>query len=79
MFSVVVPLYNKEESIKSTIQSVLNQSYSEFEVLVVNDGSTDGSVAKLYELNDSRIRIINQSNNGVSNARNTGIIEAKNE
>src|SRR5690606_31375878 len=79
MFSVVIPLYNKEQSIKSTIQSVLNQFYSEFEILVVNDGSTDGSIAKVNELNDARIRVINQPNSGVSNARNTGIIEAKNE
>jgi len=77
MFSVVIPLYNKEVSIKSTIQSVLDQSFQEFEIIVINDGSTDSSVAVVEDINDTRIRIINQQNQGVSAARNRGIQEAR--
>lgn len=79
MFSVVIPLYNKELSIQNTILSVLNQSYQNFEILVVNDGSTDNSVDAVKTINDERIRLINQENQGVSAARNRGIKEAKNE
>ena len=66
MFSVVIPLYNKELSIENTILSVLNQSFQEFEILVVNDGSTDSSVNAVEKINDHRIRLINQTNLGVS-------------
>ena len=77
MFSVVIPLYNKELSIKNTIQSVLNQTFQDFEIVVVNDGSTDNSLHVLKEIDDTRIRIINKTNGGVSSARNRGIKEAK--
>lgn len=76
MFSVVIPLYNKELSISNTIQSVLNQSYQGFEIVIVNDGSTDNSVKMVEEINDERIRLIHQENKGVSAARNKGIDEA---
>jgi glycosyltransferase involved in cell wall biosynthesis len=76
MFSVVIPLYNKELSIGNTIQSVLNQTFHDFEIVVVNDGSTDNSVKFVEQINDSRIRIINKPNGGVSSARNKGILEA---
>lgn len=79
MFSVVIPLYNKEFSIVNTIQSVLNQTNPNFEIIVVNDGSTDNSVQLLEQLNDNRIRLIQQKNKGVSAARNRGIQEAKYE
>lgn len=79
MFSVVIPLYNKELSIKNTIQSVLNQTFQDFEIVVVNDGSTDNSLHVLKEIDDTRIRIINKTNGGVSSARNRGIKEAKYE
>lgn len=77
MFSVVVPLYNKELSIKNTIQSVLDQTYQDFEIVVVNDGSTDSSPIIIEEFKDSRIRLIHQKNHGVSAARNKGIKEAE--
>ena len=77
MFSVVIPLYNKELSIKKTIQSVLNQSFEDFEILVVNDGSTDNSLEIIKGIKDYRIKIIEQQNGGVSRARNKGIKEAK--
>lgn len=81
MISVVIPLYNKEQSIERTIQSVLNQSYQDYELVVVNDGSADKSldVVERLVILDSRIRVISQANAGVSVARNMGIMEAKGE
>lgn len=76
MFSVIIPLYNKELSIRNTIQSVINQKYKNFEVLVVNDGSTDNSIQVVEQIKDPRIRIINKLNGGVSSARNRGIKES---
>lgn len=77
MFSVVIPLYNKELSIKNTIQSVLNQTFRDFEIIVVNDGSTDNSEIVAKSIDDKRIRYISQPNRGVSSARNRGIKVAK--
>ena len=77
MFSVIVPLYNKEVSIKNTIESVLNQKYQKFEVIVVNDGSTDNSAKIVESIDDDRVRLIHKKNQGVSVARNRGIMEAK--
>lgn len=79
MFSIVIPLYNKEISISNTIQSIFNQTCQNFEIVVINDGSTDSSAEIVECLKDSRIRLINQSNQGVSAARNRGIKESKYE
>lgn len=79
MFSVVIPLYNKELSISNTIQSVLDQTFQNFEIVIVNDGSTDNSVKEVEKFDDKRIRLIHQENQGVSAARNKGIKEARNE
>jgi len=73
LFSVVIPVYNKELYIKQCIDSVLCQTYESFEVIVVDDGSKDNSVRVVEEINDSRIRIIKKENGGVSSARNKGI------
>jgi glycosyltransferase involved in cell wall biosynthesis len=78
-FSVVIPLYNKERYIRNTIESVLSQTFQDFEVVVVNDGSKDNSAKILEELSDDRIRVIHQDNTGVSAARNRGIKESKAE
>lgn len=75
-FSVVIPLYNKERSIVNTIFSVLVQSYQNFEIVIINDGSTDNSVEAVKSIIDKRIRLIHQENQGVSAARNRGIKEA---
>jgi len=75
--SVVIPLFNKENTILRAISSVLNQTFQNFEIVVVNDGSTDNSVIKVEGVNDSRIKLIHQSNQGVSVARNTGILNAQ--
>lgn len=78
-FSVVIPLYNKAQSIVNTVLSVLNQSYQNFEIVIINDGSTDGSVDAVKAIKDDRIRVIHQVNQGVSAARNKGIEQAKYE
>jgi glycosyltransferase involved in cell wall biosynthesis len=88
MFSVIIPLYNKAAHIEKAMRSVLNQSYHEFELIIVNDGSTDDSMqvvnhylhSQQKEGNNSlveHVRIINQPNAGVSTARNVGVQEAK--
>lgn len=79
MISVVIPLYNKEASIAQSLKSVLSQEYDDFEVVIVDDGSTDGSVAVVEAINDPRIRLIKQENGGPSKARNTGVKNAKGE
>lgn len=79
MISVVIPLYNKEPIIEKTLKSVLSQDYSDFEVVVVDDGSTDNSVVIVESIGDPRIRLIKQENGGPSKARNTGVKNAKGE
>jgi glycosyltransferase involved in cell wall biosynthesis len=74
-FSVVVPLYNKGNSILKCLDSIFNQSYDKFEVILVNDGSTDDSISKI--INYQNITIINQANMGVSIARNNGVLSSK--
>lgn len=71
--SVVIPLYNKENYIGSTIENVLNQSFQDFEIVIVDDGSTDNSFAIANSFNDSRIRLLQQKNAGPSAARNKGV------
>src|SRR5690625_850767 len=77
MFSVIIPLYNKEKYIHNTIKSVLEQNIIDFEIIVINDGSTDKSYDIVKSIDDKRLKIINQENKGVSSARNLGIKQAK--
>lgn len=77
MFSIIIPLYNKEKYISKSISSVLNQTYTNFELIIVNDGSTDDSLIIGQQFLDTRLTIINQSNLGVSAARNNGVKLAK--
>lgn len=79
MISIIIPLYNKEKQIAQTLQSVFKQTYQSFEIIIIDDGSTDNSVEEVKKIADTRIRIIHQENAGVSAARNRGIEEAKNE
>ncbi|GIZ10486.1 glycosyltransferase family A protein [Flavobacterium sp. UMI-01] len=76
-FSVIITLYNKENFITNTLSSVLNQSFTNFEVIIINDGSTDSSEEKVIEFKDSRISYFYTENRGVSHARNLGIKKAK--
>ncbi len=78
-FSVVMPLYNKEATVERAIKSVFNQTVQDFEIIIVNDGSTDNSASIVESLKDPRIHLIHQVNQGVSAARNRGIAEAKYE
>lgn len=77
MFSVIIPLFNKEVTIAVTLNSVLNQSFTDFEIIVINDGSTDNSLYVVNSFKDSRIKVISQENKGVSMARNLAIKEAE--
>jgi glycosyltransferase involved in cell wall biosynthesis len=77
--SVVIPLYNKERHIKRAVTSVIGQTYKCFELIIVNDGSTDSSLTKAEGIKDERIRIVDQENLGESAARNRGIEEAKHD
>jgi hypothetical protein len=77
--SVVIPLYNKRSSIGRAVHSVLDQSFEDLELIVVDDGSDDGSSEVLRFLSDPRMRVIRQPNQGVSVARNRGILEARGE
>ncbi|MFA5329758.1 MAG: glycosyltransferase family A protein [Prolixibacteraceae bacterium] len=80
MFSIVIPLYNKAHTILNTLNSVFAQTFQEFEIVIVNDGSTDNCINIIERsTSDPRIRIINQENKGVSAARNRGMAEAKYE
>ena len=79
MLSVVIPLYNKVATIERAIRSVLNQTVQDFELIVVNNGSTDGSEKVVESITDPRITLISQKNQGVSMARNRGIDAAKND
>ena len=78
-FSIIIPLYNKEKFIENTLKSVLNQTFTDYEILIVNDGSTDNSLGKVLQFNDSRIKHFNKENGGVSTARNYGIKKAKSD
>ncbi len=77
-FSVVIPLYNKEKEIERAIRSVLNQTIKNFELIVINDGSKDSGPEKVHNFGDSRVRLLSQTNQGVSCARNSGIKAAHN-
>lgn len=77
MISVIIPLYNKASTISNVINSVLHQTVQDFEIIVVNDGSTDDGVETVRRIKDSRIKVIDQVNQGVSAARNRGVKESK--
>ena len=77
--SIIVPVYNVEKYLKRCINSILNQTFKNFELILVNDGSTDNSlnICKNYKEKDGRIQLISQTNKGLSAARNTGLKYAK--
>lgn len=81
LISVVIPVYNIGKWISKCLSSLMRQSYTNIEIIVVNDGSTDNSlsICEQFQEKDARVRIITQKNQGLSAARNTGIINAKGE
>ncbi|MBP8793111.1 MAG: glycosyltransferase [Lutibacter sp.] len=76
MISIIITLYNKQACILDTVNSVLNQTNKNFELIIINDGSTDNSLSIVSAINDIRIKIYSKSNGGVSAARNDGIIHS---
>ena len=81
MISVIVPVYNVEEYLEECLNSIQHQTYTDIEVILVNDGSRDGSkeICERYCQQDSRFHLINQENKGLSGARNRGMTESKGE
>ncbi|MBP5416507.1 MAG: glycosyltransferase family 2 protein [Clostridiales bacterium] len=79
MISVIVPVYNVEPYLKKCIDSILNQTYHDFEVILIDDGSKDGSgmICDKYAIKDDRVRVFHTENRGLSAARNRGLIEAR--
>lgn len=79
--SIIVPVYNTEPYIARCLDSILSQSFTDFELLLIDDGSTDGSTAicDSYATKDNRVRVFHKENGGVSSARNLGLDEAKGE
>jgi cellulose synthase/poly-beta-1,6-N-acetylglucosamine synthase-like glycosyltransferase len=78
-FSIVIPLYNKAPYVTGTIESVLAQTFTDYELIVVDDGSSDGSADLVAAMTDQRLRLVRQANAGVSVARNRGIEQARGE
>lgn len=78
-FSVVIPLYNKCDHIQETVESALTQKFKDYEVVIVDDGSTDGSLDIVKKIHSDKVRIFQQPNQGVAVARNTGIEKANGE
>ena len=79
--SIVVPVYNASKYLEECLNSIINQTYSDIEIVLIDDGSTDnsGNICDAYEKNDNRIKVYHQKNSGVSSARNNGIKESRGE
>ncbi len=78
-FSIVIPVFNKEKFLSNTLKSVLSQTFSDYEIIIVNDGSTDNSEAVIKAFTDNRIQHFSKENEGVAVARNFGIDKAKSD
>ena len=79
--SIILPVYNKEEYLDNTLSLLITQSFQDWELIIIDDGSTDNSskIARKYAFSDDRIKVISQENKGVSAARNQGISSASGE
>ena len=73
--SVIVPVYNVEKYLSECIESILRQTYANYELLLINDGSTDNSleICRYFEKKDKRVKVISKENGGLSDARNVGL------
>lgn len=80
-FSIIVPIYNTEKYLPQCVDSILNQDYADFELILVNDGSPDDSlsICRQYAEKDKRVRIINKPNGGLTSSRKAGAKIAKGE
>ncbi len=79
LVSVVIPVYNGEKKIQETIDSILNQTFSDFEIVVINDGSIDSTIEIIEKVSDSRLRLFSYSNTGLAASRNRGLAQASGE
>ena len=81
LFSIIAPIYNAEHYLRRCINSILNQNFTDFELILVDDGSTDnsGEICDTYVKQDHRIKVFHQENKGVSAARNVGLENAQGE
>ena len=78
-FSIIIPVYNKAKFVHKTVSSVLSQSFDDYEIIIINDGSTDESEKEIRQFNDNRIQYYKTENQGVAKARNFGFTKAKSE
>ena len=76
-FSIIIPCYNAGQWIRTTIESILTQTYADFEIIAVDDGSQDDTLIQLQSISDSRLIVLQKENGGVSSARNMGLKKAK--
>lgn len=81
MISIIIPIYNAEKNLRRCIESILSQTFSDFELILVDDGSSDNSlmICKEFQFQDNRIRVFHKANSGASSTRNFGIKKAKGE
>lgn len=79
LLSIIVPIYNVEQYLERCIESIINQTYKNLEIILVDDGSKDnsGTIADTYASKDNRIKVIHKENGGLSDARNHGLDQAK--
>src|SRR5947209_19715953 len=77
LVSVIMPTYNREQFVGTAIQSVLDQTFTDFELIIVNDGSTDATEKVIGGFKDERLIYINQKNHGISHASNTGMLRSR--
>ncbi len=79
LISIIIPLYNKERFIKDTLNSVLTQTFKDYEIIIIDDGSNDNSKSIISQFGDKRLTVYYNSNNGVSHARNFGISKSNSD
>lgn len=77
LVTIIMPVYNREKYIGESIESVLNQSYDNWELIIINDGSTDSTKEEIFKFSDSRIKYFEQGNKGASSARNLGLSQMR--